>query len=171
MREGLQLKLPRHAAPQLGNLRKRHLAGENHPRGPQSRVLLGGRRAHDRRLRGDVHRHPRRKPARQRNGTEVGHDHRVYAGLYQKREERRQRVCVLVGHDRVHGHVDRNAPRVRVGHRLDQLLVREVPASGTHTPVLASQIDRICAKVDSLAQLLRATRRRQELHVNLLAHR
>ena len=51
VREGLKLELPRHATPHLGNLSKRHLAGENHAPGPQARIRLGRGRAHDRRLR------------------------------------------------------------------------------------------------------------------------
>ena len=170
MREGLQLKLPRHAPTQLRDLRKRHLAGENHAPGTKARVLLGSSGAHDRGLRGDVHRHLRRMPARKCDGTEVRHDHGIRARLGKKREERRQRVGIRVGHDCVHGHVDRNTPLVRIGNRLGKLPVREVAASRAHAPPTPGQVDRVRAKVDGLPQLLRTTGRRQKFHGNRGSH-
>ena len=168
--EGLQLQVRRRLVPDLPDLGKAQLPGQDHPFGPQVVPGAGadvvghtGLGTHVALTAGGV-------LPRQGEGSHVRQDQGVHPGLLELLQVGRKAGYLMVSGHGVHRDMDPNAVAVGKGHRPWQLLRGEVPGEGAHAKGRPRQVYGVGPVEHRHPQPLKIPRRGQQLRLCSLSH-
>ena len=103
-------------------------------------------------------------PAGEPHGAQVGDDERVGPAAPDELQIVGELGQVALPHDDVAGNVHGNAPLVRPGNDVGQLVSPEVRCASAHAEPIRRQIDGVGPEPHSVLQLLAPAGRRQQLH-------